>query len=118
MPLQQAQAETVKGMTGSRRHMIGSRHNRRVAQPEPGIFMTDVEGVLRAGKLVSAMSVDEAGRLISEGVIDGGMIPKVEAILHGLAHGVASAAIISGNDHHAIIAELFTDKGIGTIITS
>lgn len=82
------------------------------------IFMTDVEGVLRAGKLVSAMSVDEAGRLISEGVIDGGMIPKVEAILHGLAHGVASAAIICGNDHHAIIAELFTDKGIGTIFTA
>ena len=56
-------------------------------------------------------------QLISDGVIAGGMIPKVEAILHGLGEGVVAAAIINGNDHHAIIAELFTDKGIGTIIS-
>ena len=81
------------------------------------IFMTDVDGVLHDGNLISSLSAAEARRLISEGVIKGGMIPKVEAILHGLGEGVASAAIINGNDHHAIIAELFTDKGIGTIIS-
>ena len=82
------------------------------------IFMTDVQGVLREGELITGLSAGEARKLIAKGVIDGGMIPKVEAILHGLEHGVSSAAIINGNDHHAIIAELFTDKGIGTIITS
>ena len=82
------------------------------------IFMTDVDGVMHDGKLISSLPADEARRLIASGVIAGGMIPKVEAILHGLDHGVASAAMINGNDHHAIIAELFTDQGIGTIISA
>lgn len=93
-------------------------HIAAALKAEKLIFMTDVDGVLRDGKLVSSLSVDEARQLISEGIIEGGMIPKVEAILHGLAKGVVSAAIINGNDHHAIIAELFTDKGIGTIISA
>jgi acetylglutamate kinase len=82
------------------------------------IMMTDVDGVLRDGELVSTLSAAEARRLISTGVVEGGMIPKVESILHGLDNGVVSAAIINGNDHHAIIAELFTDKGIGTILSA
>jgi acetylglutamate kinase len=45
------------------------------------------------------------------------MVPKVEAMLHCLQHGVGSVAIINGGEHHAIIAELFTDKGVGTQIT-
>lgn len=93
-------------------------HIAAALKAEKLIFMTDVDGVLRDGKLVSSLSVEEARQLISEGIIEGGMIPKVEAILHGLAKGVVSAAIINGNDHHAIIAELFTDKGIGTIISA
>ena len=93
-------------------------HIAAALKAEKLIFMTDVRGVLRDGKLISSLSVDEARKLIAEGVIEGGMIPKVEAILHGLGAGVVSAAIINGNDHHAIIAELFTDKGIGTIFSS
>lgn len=81
------------------------------------IFMTDVEGILAGGRLVSTLTVAEATRLIEQGVISGGMLPKLEAMLHCLAHGVGSAHIISGSDQHALIAELFTDKGIGTIIT-
>lgn len=80
------------------------------------IFLSDVDGVLRDGDLLSTLTAAEAGRLIAEKVIEGGMIPKVEAMLHALANGVGSAHIINGNDPHAIIAELFTDKGIGTII--
>ncbi len=81
------------------------------------IFMTDVDGVMQDGALVSSLTAAEALRLIDTGVISGGMLPKVEAMLHCLGGGVGSAPIINGSDHHAIIAELFTDKGIGTIIT-
>lgn len=84
---------------------------------EKMIFMTDVAGLLENGKLVSTLTPDQAQVLIGRGVIQGGMLPKVEAMLHCLEHGVNSAHIISGMDHHAIIAELFTDKGIGTVIT-
>ena len=81
------------------------------------IFMTDVDGVMENDHLISTLTTEEARGLIHTGVISGGMIPKVEAILHCLSNQVQSAHIINGNDHHAIIAELFTDKGIGTQIT-
>ena len=81
------------------------------------IFMTDVDGVMEEGRLVSTLTIPDTERLIAEGVIQGGMLPKVEAMLHCLRHGVRSAHVISGSDHHAVLAELFTDKGIGTVIT-
>ena len=84
---------------------------------EKVIFMTDVTGLLEDGKLISTLTPDQARALIERGVIKGGMLPKVEAMLHSLSKGVKSVHIISGMDHHAIIAELFTDKGIGTVIT-
>jgi acetylglutamate kinase len=80
------------------------------------LFMTDVDGVLENGKLLSRLTTAQVHALIERGVITGGMLPKVEAMLHCLAHGVTSAHILNGIDHHAIIAELFTDKGIGTVI--
>ena len=80
------------------------------------IFMTDVDGILREGELLSTLSVNQVRHLIASGVIQGGMIPKVEAILHCLEHGVSSAQIINGSEKHSIIAELFTDEGIGTKI--
>jgi acetylglutamate kinase len=85
---------------------------------EKMIFMTDVPGILEHDRLVSTLTAGQAQVLIGTGVIRGGMLPKVEALLHCLAHGVKSAHIINGIDPHAIIAELFTDKGIGTVITA
>lgn len=84
---------------------------------EKMIFMTDVDGVLKDGKLVSSLTASEALDHIDRGVITGGMVPKIEAMLHCLNSGVGSATIINGAEHHAIIAELFTDKGVGTQIT-
>jgi acetylglutamate kinase len=81
------------------------------------VFLTDVEGILQEGALVSSLTAAEALRMIDQGLITGGMVPKVEAMLHCLQHGVGSVAIINGGEHHAIIAELFTDKGVGTQIT-
>ena len=80
------------------------------------IFMSDVDGVLEKGKLRGQLSAREAENLIKQNVIDGGMAPKVEAGLFCVKNGVESAQIINGTDSHSVIAELFTDKGIGTKI--
>jgi acetylglutamate kinase len=81
------------------------------------IFLTDVPGVLDANKrLLSELSALEAKDLIAQKIISGGMIPKVEACLRALS-GVERSHIIDGRVSHALIAELFTDRGIGTMIT-
>ena len=80
------------------------------------IFMTDVDGVLEKGKLRRQLSSSEAENLIKQNVIGGGMAPKVEAGLFCVKNGVESAQIINGTDPHSVIAELFTDQGIGTKI--
>lgn len=82
------------------------------------IFLTDVSGVLKEEQLISQMSIQETRNLIDSGVISGGMIPKIEGMLYALENGVTSAHIISGMDHHALISELFTIKGTGTMITN
>ena len=80
------------------------------------IFMSDVDGVLEKGKLRRQLSAREAENLIKKNVIGGGMAPKVEAGLFCVKNGVESAQIINGTDSHSVIAELFTDQGIGTKI--
>ena len=78
------------------------------------IFITDVDGILIEGKLQSELGSEAMKQLILDGVIQGGMVPKAEAILKCVASGIPSAHIINGTDPHSVIAELFTDKGIGT----
>jgi len=80
------------------------------------IFMTDVDGVLKKGKLIAQLTASEAEKLIQQKVISGGMAPKIAAGLFCVNNGVESAQIINGTDSHSVIAELFTDKGIGTKI--
>ena len=80
------------------------------------IFMTDVDGVLKKRKLIAQLTASEAKKLIQQKVISGGMAPKIEAGLFCVNNGVESAQIINGTDSHSVIAELFTDKGIGTKI--
>lgn len=80
------------------------------------IFMTDVDGVIRDGAFLPSLTAAEALSLIDQGVINGGMVPKVEAMLHCLHNGVGSATIINGILPHAIINELFTVEGVGTQI--
>jgi len=80
------------------------------------IFMTDVDGVFEDGKLISQLSVNEAKKMIKNKTISGGMAPKVDAGLFCIKNGIESAQIINGTDPHSVIAELFTDQGIGTKI--
>jgi acetylglutamate kinase len=81
------------------------------------IHLTDVQGILDGAKtFLSTLSRGDAERLMGAGVIDGGMLPKVESSLRALKGGTAKAHIIDGRVPHAILLELFTREGIGTEI--
>jgi acetylglutamate kinase len=81
------------------------------------IHLTDVQGIKGTdGRLISTLSRKEAERLVQAGVIDGGMLPKVESALRALEGSTAKAHIIDGRVPHAILLELFTREGVGTEI--
>jgi acetylglutamate kinase len=81
------------------------------------LFLTDVAGILdRDGKLLSILNPDTIASLRQDGVIEGGMLPKVDACLKALEHGVAKTHIIDGRVPHAVLLELFTYRGVGTEI--
>ena len=81
------------------------------------IFLTDVDGVLDASDaLISTIHVEDVARMIREKVISGGMIPKIECASDALKAGVEKVHIINGKKRHALLLELFTDRGIGTEI--
>jgi acetylglutamate kinase len=82
------------------------------------LLLTDVEGVLdRDGKLIPRLTAAEARRLISEGTISGGMIPKIETAIEAVESGVEAAVILDGRIPHVLLLELFTEHGAGTMIT-
>jgi len=84
------------------------------------VLVTDVEGIMdsRGGEksLISSINREEAERLMEEGVITGGMIPKVECCLQALDSGVERIHIINGTVMHSLLLEIFTESGIGTMI--
>ena len=81
------------------------------------LLLTDVEGVLDSNKkLISEISVDTATKMIEENIITGGMIPKIETCLKTVKSGVKAAVIIDGRVKHAILREVFTKGGYGTMI--
>ena len=80
-------------------------------------LLTDVAGVLdRDGALVEEMSADQARELMAAGTVTGGMIPKLETCLHAVNGGVGGAVILDGRVPHALLLELFTEHGAGTLI--
>ncbi len=81
------------------------------------LMLTDIEGVLdKQGKLVPEMTAAEARGYIDDGTIRGGMIPKIETCLGAVAAGVEGAVIIDGRVPHALLLELFTEYGVGTLV--
>ncbi|HEX4552924.1 MAG TPA: acetylglutamate kinase, partial [Xanthobacteraceae bacterium] len=81
------------------------------------LLLTDVPGVLdKSKKLIKELSVDDARRLIADGTISGGMIPKVETCIYALEAGVEGVVILDGKVEHAVLLELLTDLGAGTLI--
>jgi acetylglutamate kinase len=82
------------------------------------VLLTDVEGVLNvSGELISSIDMETIDQMIKEKTISGGMIPKIECALEALKSGVEKVHIINGSKRHALLLELFTDKGIGTEVT-
>ena len=81
------------------------------------LFLTDVPGVLdKNGKLIKELSVKQARKLIKDGTISGGMIPKVETCIDALKLGVEAVVIVNGKVPHSVLLELFTEHGAGTMI--
>ena len=84
------------------------------------IILTDVPGVLRdpsdPTSLIQKIRVDEIPSLIEEGIISGGMIPKIETCVNAINNGVKSCHIIDGRKKHSLLLEIFTTNGIGTMI--
>jgi acetylglutamate kinase len=81
------------------------------------LFLTDVAGVLdKDGELIPELTARDARELIREGVISGGMIPKVETCLEALDNGVEGVVILNGKTPHVVLVELFTEHGAGTLI--
>src|SRR5579863_6653201 len=82
------------------------------------LFLTDVPGVLDKNKtLIKQLRVDDIRELIADGTITGGMIPKVETCIYAVERGVEGVVILDGKIPHAVLIELLTDHGAGTLIT-
>jgi acetylglutamate kinase len=90
-------------------------------EAEKVIYLSDVAGLLLdvddPASIVARATVPELSRMIDEGVISGGMIPKITACIEAVRAGAASAHLLDGRVHHVTLLELFTDAGIGTMIT-
>ena len=83
------------------------------------ILLTDVEGVLdKDGRMISSIKAGEVERLKAEGVLSGGMLPKLDCCVQALAGGARKAHIVDGRKPHAVLLEIFTDQGIGTEIVN
>jgi len=90
-------------------------------QAERLIMMTDIDGVMRdkddPNSLIPSLTVSQARELQAEGVISGGMIPKVECCIQAISAGVRNVTIMDGRVSHSILMELLTDEGAGTMVT-
>ena len=92
-------------------------HLARTLRAEKLILMTNTAGILdEAGNLLTGLDAGRVAELIDDGTIHGGMLPKVDCALKAVGDGVQAATIIDGRVPHAVLLELFTDSGVGTLI--
>ena len=109
----QGNAYNINGDTAAA-HIAGALKAERL------IMMTDVAGILRdkndPSTLITEITIDEAEELSKEGIISGGMIPKLECCITGIHKGVQNVIIMDGRIPHAILMELLTDEGAGTMV--
>jgi acetylglutamate kinase len=78
------------------------------------VYLSDVEGILMDGHRISTLTKRGADRMIAEGSIFGGMIPKIQSAFTTLEAGVRKVHIVDGRVKHSLLLEIFTDEGIGT----
>ena len=88
-----------------------------VLKAEKLMLLTNIQGLLdKSGKVLTGLKVAQVEALIADGTISGGMIPKVETCIYALEQGVQGVVIIDGKMQHAVLLELFTNQGTGTLI--
>jgi len=91
----------------------------QVMQAEKLMLLTNVAGLLdKEGEILTGLLTAQVDELIADGTISGGMLPKISCALDAVKSGVASAHIIDGRVPHAVLLEIFTDEGMGTLITN
>ena len=91
----------------------------QVMQAEKLMLLTNVAGLLdKDGEILTGLSTKQVDELIADGTISGGMLPKIGCALDAVKSGVTSAHIVDGRVPHAVLLEIFTDEGIGTLITN
>lgn len=93
----------------------------KALKAEKLLMLTDVDGIYEVpgnkATKINSLSADKAMEMIAKNQISGGMIPKVKACINAIVNGVKRTHIIDGNEKHSILLEIFTDKGIGTMVT-
>jgi acetylglutamate kinase len=90
-----------------------------VLKAEKLMLLTNIEGLMdKSGKVLTGLSTEQVNALIEDGTIYGGMLPKIGCALDAVNAGVTSAHIIDGRVPHAVLLEIFTDTGVGTLITN
>ena len=83
------------------------------------ILLTNVAGLMdKQGKVLTGLSLQTVNNLIADGTVTGGMLPKIQCALDAIAGGAHSAHIIDGRVNHAVLLEIFTNSGVGTLITA
>ena len=91
-------------------------------QAENIITLTDIRGLLQdvdnPDSLISSVTMEDIPKLMEEGIISGGMIPKVKSLENAVKSGVKKAVMIDGRIEHSILIEMFSDEGIGTMFTN
>ena len=94
-------------------------HMAEVLKAEKLILLTNTPGLLdKQGRLLTGLKVRDIKRLIDDGTVQGGMLPKIGCVMSALNSGVGAAHIIDGRVAHAVLVELFTDEGVGTLISA
>ena len=91
-------------------------------QAEKVVYLTDVEGLLAdvddPGSLISRVDAGRLQAMIDDGTLSGGMLPKIAACIQAVTNGVGSAHLLDGRLPHVVLLELFSDAGVGTMITA
>jgi len=93
-------------------------HMAEILKGEKLILLTNTSGLLdKQGRLLTGLKVRDVKALIDDGTVQGGMLPKIGCVMSALNSGVGAAHIIDGRVAHAVLVELFTDEGVGTLIS-
>lgn len=118
IPVISSVGKTLEGETVNLNADTVASHIAHSLSAQKLIYITDVQGVMKDGALLPTLTLREAKQLLTDPSIRGGMIPKLKYAIQAIEKGVKSVHIINGTIPHSVLLEVFTDVGIGTMISS